>query len=79
MKIILWIFGVLVWSSAVFTIGWVWGVGVVTRELADAIVAGRLSVEQRVEKIAEQIESGIYISINNEVSYRGRKRWTDPK
>ena len=79
MKIFLWVAMVLLYSSAVFTLGWIWGVGVVTRELGDAITSGRLSVEQNVERIAEQIESGVYLSINGVVSRRGTRRWTDPK
>ena len=78
MKIALWVVLALLWSSAMFVSGWIWGVGVVTREIAEAIVTGHLSVEQKVEAIAEQIESGIYTSINGVVTHRGR-RWTDPK
>ena len=78
MKIILWMFGVLLYSAAVFALGWIWGVGVVTREIADAIVTGHLSLGQSAEKIAAQIETGMYTSIHGTVTNRGR-RWTDPK
>jgi len=46
--------------SACFYVGWVFGASTTARQIADAIMTGRLSLEQRVDSVASQIESGVY-------------------
>ena len=46
--------------SACFYVGWVFGASTTTRRIADAIMTGRLSLEQRIDSVASQIESGVY-------------------
>jgi hypothetical protein len=46
--------------SACFCAGWVFGASITARRIADAIMTGRLSLQQRVDSVASQIESGVY-------------------
>ena len=46
--------------SACFYVGWVFGASTTARQIADAIMTGRLSLQQRVDSVASQIESGVY-------------------
>jgi len=46
--------------SACFYVGWVFGASTTARRIADAIMTGELSLEQRVDSVATQIESGVY-------------------
>ena len=46
--------------SACFYLGWICGASVTARQIADAIITGRLSLEQRIDSVATQIESGVY-------------------
>ena len=53
------IFCILI-ASGSFYVGWIFGAIVTARSIANAIVNGELSLDQHVEAIADQIESGIY-------------------
>jgi hypothetical protein len=64
MKYFVWGVIILMWTSAWLFIGWILGSRVTSRQIASAIANGELSVQQRVESIAEQIESGIYIPVS---------------
>jgi len=44
-------------------LGWILGASITAREIANAIRFGRLSVEQNIDRIADQIESGDYKSV----------------
>jgi hypothetical protein len=46
--------------SACFYVGWVFGASTTARRIADAIMTGELSLEQRIDSVASQIESGVY-------------------
>jgi len=46
--------------SACFYVGWVFGASTTARRIADAIMTGELSLEQRIDSVATQIESGVY-------------------
>ncbi|MBA0089145.1 MAG: hypothetical protein HRJ53_29495 [Acidobacteria bacterium Pan2503] len=46
--------------SAAFYLGWVFGATITAREIAAAIRAGRINVEQRLDHLGDQIESGLY-------------------
>ena len=46
--------------SACFCAGWVFGASITARRIADAIMTGELSLEQRIDSVASQIESGVY-------------------
>ena len=45
---------------ACFCAGWVFGASITARRIDDAIMTGRLSLQQRVDSVASQIESGVY-------------------
>lgn len=49
--------------SAGFAVGWIFGAHITAHKIAEAIRAGRLSVVQRIDHIAEQMESGQYKSV----------------
>jgi hypothetical protein len=46
--------------SAGFAVGWVLGATITARQIAEAIRIGALSVEQNIDHLANQIESGQY-------------------
>ena len=57
----------MVFASFMFYFGWIVGSRVTTHQIAQAVLSGKLSTHQRLEKIADQIESGLYVNINGEI------------
>ena len=48
-------------AAMLFTVGWVIGAEKTRRSIASAIRLGRLSLNQRVDSVAEQIEADVYM------------------
>jgi hypothetical protein len=63
----------LLFFAGVLLLGFVLGALHARREIAAVIRAGELSLQQRLEHVAEQVESGHYVSV--EQASGGLKPW----